>query len=245
MAPGYNEAIRDLIDQFSLSPDLSSSKREQLEAFVARAQADGANFEFPQRLLDDQKRNYKDLPIHDFEIIVQKVREIQKAGIEEQKNRDQARRTKTAIRVDSVVNAVMRSPGGRQTLETRGRREGARRAYNEAKLLLLNADSILKDLDQFQDLGPVYEAVKGNIDRSVSNGYGSETNIGLVNRQKKIAEDLLELYKVFTKEEMNTLSRVSINVPNFDGPISRNVQLSILLNSGNGRTGRRCTTAGR
>ena len=233
LGPGYIDAIRDFIGQFSLSPDLSASRRTKLQDFVTKAQSDGANFEFPKRLLDDQKQNYKDFTIHDFEVVIQKIKEIHKAGIEDQKNRDQAKRTKTAIRVDAILEALERKVPVEQTLETRGRKKAIARSFEEGKLLLLNADSILRDLDNFENLGPVYNAVKGPIDLSVTNGYGSETNIGLINREKQIAEKLLELYGVFSKEEMNTLSRANIMVPGFSAPISRNAQLSLLLNIGN------------
>ena len=233
LGPEYLEAIQNVISQFSLSPDLSASKREKLEAFVKKAQEDGANFEFPKRLLDDEKRNYKDFTIHDFELVIQKIREMHKGGLKVEQDRVEGRRTKTAIRVDTVVDALASKPPVEQTLETRGAKQTVNRAFEEAKLLLLNADSILKDLDGFKNLGPVYQAVKGPIDQSVTNGYGAETNIGLVNRKKQIAENLLGLFKVFSKEEMNTLSRPNIQVPGFATPLSRNAQLSLLLNTGN------------
>ena len=232
LAPEYTDAIRAMINQFSLSPDLSSSKRVKLEDFVKKAQADGANFEFPQRLLDDEKRNYKDFTIHEFELVIQKIREIHKAGIKAEQDRAEGRRTATAIRVDAVVASLAGSKV-EQTLETRGRKQSSNRFFEEAKLLLLNADSILRNLDNFENLGPVYQAVKASIDQSVTNGYGSESNVGLVNREKKIAESLLGLFQVFSKEEMNTLSRTNITVPGFTAPLSRNAQLSLLLNTGN------------
>ena len=232
LGPGYIDTIRAVISQFSLSPDLSSSKRVKLEDFVKKAQADGANFEFPQRLLDDGKRNYKDFTIHEFELVIQKIREINKAGIKVEQDRVEGRRTKTAIRVDAVV-ASLADIKVEQTLETRGRKQSASLSFEEAKLLMLNTDSVLRNLDKFKNLGPVYQAVKASIDLSVTDGYGSENNVGLVNREKKIAEDLLELYKVFSKEEMNTLSRTTITVPGFTAPLSRNAQLSLLLNVGN------------
>ena len=212
LGPGYLDAIRGMISQFSLSPDLTSSKRTELQDFVKKAQEDGANFEFPQRLLDDDKRNYKDFTIHDFELVIQKVRELHKAGVKAEQDRAAGRRTKTAIRVDAVV-ASLADVKAEQTLETRGRKQSNILSFEEAKLLLLNADSILKNLDNFKDLGPVYQAIKASIDQSVTNGYGTETNFGLINREKKIAENLLDLYKVFSKEELNTLSRANIVVP--------------------------------
>ena len=233
LAPGYIDAIRGIIDQFSLSPNLSSSKREQLESFVSKAQEDGANFEFPSRLLDDKKRNYKDFTIHDFELVLQKVREMHSAGIKVQANAQQERRTKTTIRVDALVEALEGQPRDEQTLETRGRKKSISRGFEEGKLLLLNTDSILKNLDNFQNLGPTYQAVKESVDQSVLYGYGSQSNIGLNNRKKQIAEKMLELYKVFTKGELNTVSKANIQVPGFAKPISRNTQLSILLNAGN------------
>ena len=228
LGPGYIDAIRDFINQFSLSPDLSSSKRTKLQNFVTKAQADGANFEFPQRLLDDQKQNYKDFTIHDFEVLIQKIKEIYKAGIEDQKNRDQAKRTKTAIRVDAVVAAVSSIPTNiSKNLET------TNQSFSEGALLLQFTDTLLSKLDRGINIGPAYQAIKASIDHSVTNGYGSKTNVGLNKRKKNMAKDLLELYAVFSKGEMNTLSKANIQVPGFGTPISRNLQLSMLLNSGN------------
>ena len=233
LGPGYIEAIRDTISQFSIEPRLSPSKKEQLETFVQKAQDDGAHFEFPTRLLEGDKRNYQDMTLHEFDLVVQKVRELHHAGVQARQSLDQDKKNTIAVRVDGLVNAVGSKPQREQTLETRGRRQGISKTYEETKLLLLNADSVLRDLDSFQELGPAYQAIKGPIDQATTNGYKIDTNVGLINRQNAIAEKMLELYKGYTPGEMNTISKRNIKVDGFDKPISRNVFLSILLNAGN------------
>ena len=233
LGPGYIEAIRDTVDQFSMSPRLSPNKREQLEKFVTKAQADGAHFEFPARLLDGDKRNYQDMTLHEFELVVQKVRELQHSGIQASRSLKQDRENTIGIRVDSLVDTLQSKEQPEQTLETRGRRKGISKAYTEAKLLLLNTDSVLRDLDNFTELGPAYQAIKAPIDKATVDGYKVKTNVGLINRQSDIAEKMLELYKVYTPRELNTLSKRNVKVQGFTKPLSRNAFLSILLNAGN------------
>ena len=234
LAPGYLDAIRDITNEFSLSPELSESKREKLETFVTKAQADGATFEFPKRLLEADKRNYKDFTLHEYELVLQKVKEIYHNGIESQKALDQDRKNLIGTRVDDLVNAVVgqaRIP--KKTLEAKTKGQKVKQAFEEINLLMLNKDSVLRNLDNFEELGPAYQAIKRSIDQSVTNGYKVETNVGLNNRQKNIAQELLSLYKIFTKKESNTLSKADIRIPGFDYPMSRNTQLSLLLNIGN------------
>ena len=229
----YLTAIRDLLGQYSLSPKLSPNKKAELEKFVERAQADGANFTFPERLLEDQKTNYKDMTLHDFNMLVEKVKEIHHAGRKAREDRDDARANTIHVRTRDVIDALANKPQVETDLETRGKRRNVSKAFREAELLLLNTDSVLRDLDNFEDLGPAYRAIKRPIDQSTTDGYGSPTNVGLINRQKAMAEKLLELYSVYTPAELNSISKRNIKVEGFRKPISRNVFLSILLNTGN------------
>ena len=237
-------AIRDLLGQYSLGPKLSPNKKAELEKFVEKAQADGANFTFPERLLEDQKTNYKDMTLHDFNMLVQKVKELHHAGREVRAEDKQNRENTIAIRVDAVTNALAARPQVETDLETRGKAKKVGKAFREMELLLLNADTVVRDLDNFEELGPVYQAIKRPIDRSTTDGYGPKTNVGLVNRQKQIAEKLLELYEVYTPAELNSISKRDIQVDGFRKPMSRNAFLSILLNSGNEQNRQAMTDSG-
>ena len=237
-------AIRDLLGQYSLGPKLSPNKKAELEKFVEKAQADGANFTFPERLLEDQKTNYQDMTLHDFNLLVQKVKELHHAGREVRAEDQQNRENTIAIRVDAVTNALAARPQVETDLETRGKAKKVGKAFREMELLLLNADTVVRDLDNFEELGPVYQAIKRPIDRSTTDGYGPKTNVGLVNRQKQIAEKLLELYKVYTPSELNSISKRDIQVDGFRKPMSRNAFLSILLNSGNEQNRQAMTDSG-
>ena len=237
-------AIRDLLGQYSLGPKLSPNKKAELEKFVEKAQADGANFTFPERLLEDQKTNYKDMTLHDFNLLVQKVKELHHAGREVRAEDKQNRENTIAIRVDAVTNALAAKPQVETDLETRGKSKKVGKAFREMELLLLNADTVVRDLDNFEELGPVYQAIKRPIDQSTTDGYGPKTNVGLVNRQKQIAERLLELYKVYTPAELNSISKRDIQVDGFRKPMSRNAFLSILLNSGNEQNRQAMTDSG-
>ena len=232
LAPGYLDGIREILDRFSLSPKLTSKKRTELETFVSRLRDDGLPFNFPQRLLDDDKLNYKDMTHSEFGLTIERVKELEKLGRQKQEDLNTVKVNETQRRIKSVVDALGLFPRPKENLETRGVLRSTKRGLKEAALLGLNMDSTILDLDVQADLGPVYQSVKQSIDRSVTDGY-IEGRPGLLNLQKQMSQDVIDLYASFTKAEMNSLSRPNLNVPGFNDPISRNVQLSILLNMGN------------
>ena len=236
LGPGYLEAIRDVVDQFSLAPKLTNKKREQLEAFVKKAQEEGVNFEFPARLIQDQKQNYQDLTLSEFEGLVNKVKELHHLGRLARQVINEDRNSIVFQRQHGLTTAL-----GSLKPKGRGLGQKPRSEASKAGLLLLNTDTLLREIDQFADLGPAYKAIKEAIDQSVSGrkspegateGYRQE-NMGLNNRRKKIAQDLNKLYDKFSKREINTMSKPTIVIPGFAQPISRQEQLSLLLNLGN------------
>ena len=235
LGPGYIEAIRDVISQYSLQPRLSADKKAELEAFVKKVQNDGAHFEFPARLLEAGKVNYQDLTLHDFELLTQKVKELEQAGIEAAAAISQDRKNTIGSRVDAVTEALAKLPRIEKNSlkEVKGLRK-AKENVKAAGLLTLNMETIVRELDQFQDLGPVYNALTRPINLATVSGYGAKTNIGLVNRQKVIAQSVTNMYQThFSTQELNSMSKENIQVPGFADPMSRDTFLSILLNAGN------------
>ena len=227
LGPGYLEAIRDLVNQFSLAPKLTNKKKAELEAFVKQAQSEGINVELPKRLVEDKKQNYRDLTLSEFSALVDKVKELHHLGREARKVINEDRDSVIFQRQHGLTEAISKLAPKEAGVGQRRRSE-----LSKASLSLLNTDTMLRELDGFENLGSSYRAIKEAIDKSVSEGYREE-NMGLNNRRKKVAQDLNKLYSVFSKQEQNTLSRANITIPGFARPLSRQEQLSLLLNLGN------------
>ncbi len=234
LADGYEGAIKEIVDAISLEPRLSRANREKLEKFVEFQQSRGMNFEIPKRLREGDKPNWKDMTFQEFTSMVNAVKQLEKFGKDAQAAIEQDRKTLIGLRTDNLVKAVgsiARTTAGPLD-ERRTTGERIRTTATEAGLLMATPDSILRDMDG-DHLGPAYEAVKKSIDAAVTKGYKVDTNIGLLNREKKIAEDTMKLFSVFSSKELNTLSKEDIKVPGFGKPLSRNKQLTLLLNAGN------------
>ena len=234
LADGYEGAIKEIVDAISLEPRLSRANREKLEKFVEFQQSRGMNFEIPKRLREGDKPNWKDMTFQEFTSMVNAVKQLEKFGKDAQAAIEQDRKTLIGLRTDNLVKAVgsiARTTAGPLD-ERRTTGERIRTTATEAGLLMATPDSILRDMDG-DHLGPAYEAVKKSIDAAVTKGYKVDTNIGLLNREKKIAEDTIKLFSVFSSKELNTLSKEDIKVPGFGKPLSRNKQLTLLLNAGN------------
>ena len=234
LAVGYEEAIHAIVDRISLEPKLTRASREKLENFVAFQQSRGMNFEMPKRLVEDDKLNWRDMTYDEFMSLFNSVRQLEKFGREARAAEEQDRRTLIGLRASKLaasVARVTRTTAGPLD-ERRATGEKLRATATEAGLLMATPDSILRDMDG-DHLGPAYEAVKKAIDLAVTRGYKTIKNMGLLNREKKMAEDVLKLFSVFTSKELNTLGKENVIVPGFAKPLSKNKQLTLLLNAGN------------
>lgn len=233
----FQDMIKGVLDDVQLSGKMSPRRAK---GYVYKAMVDAVNkgetsFDLPQELLDEERRtNYQDMTYGDWQATVDLVKHIEYVGKRQDKMRKlDEKRTRQQI-ADGVASNILSisdtnvDPYGVQSGWDRIRRVG-----REAIGITLSADTILRKIDGWKDLGTAYRAIKEGYDRAISSGY-NKGQIGYTRRQEKEAKAVLDIWKKhFSKKEMLNLSRKNLSVPGFDRPVSHDFVLSVLLNSGN------------
>src|SRR5690606_26790640 len=110
-------------------------------------------------------------------------------------------------------------PPGRVGSRSENFRAAARQTLNA----VLNAGTILREIDGFEDFGPAYRNIKSPIDEAMNR---------LIVRKEKAANDLDALYSVYTKDERRRMA-VREHVPVLGYALSKWEKIAIALNAGN------------
>ncbi len=245
----YN-AIQELVNGFLLGPRASEATRVDLLAYAeAQAAEQGIAVEIPQRLLDeDQKIHVSEMTLGEWTMLVETVKEMEtKARDENKLRRSEARNSRLATvlpiaqRVRDNLTARVRRPGKPEVEQVTKASTAESLANRIAKVrkdlgpdfatILLNADSLLREIDGFQELGPAYRAIKGGIDRAMVEGY-TKDQVGFVERQKVESERMVELFAVYSKTERLAMWQ-SRYIPGVSKSLTHFETISVLLNMGN------------
>lgn len=228
----YLEKIRETLEGVSLGSRITSKREESLRAFAAKKLSEGVVVDV-EGIIDAQRKmlNWQDMTLEDFNALYNSVRRLHKAGVTENKMlREAEQRSRDEI-VSEMAQSIETNIKARPTPPAPTRAQQAGSAFREAGLLIANGDTILRELDGGQDLGPAQQAIKAPYNRAYRNGY-NEGQIGYGARSEKAAEDLAGLYNVFDAKERANMRR-PIKIPGVDKQMSHGVVLSVLLNSGN------------
>lgn len=228
----YLEAIRDILSDYQLGPRLSDKKRKSLEAWARnKAEKDGTAIQIPKRIQDeDNRRHFSTLPLDEWRQLHDTVKAIHKQGTSERKLLiAEENRTRDEV-VAEVAELIEENFSGGNVNPTTLRERisfGGRAVITT----LMNADTILREIDGFRDLGPAYQATKGRIDKATFNGY-HPGQIGLILRQQKEAQRLTELFDVYSKTERLGMG-VKMDIPGVSSKLTKNEVISVMLNLGN------------
>src|SRR5690606_16474694 len=124
------------------------------------------------------------------------------------------------------ANLPKRPPGRVGT-----RAEALRHAGRQFLDLVLNAGTILREIDGFADLGAAYRNVKSPIDEAMNH---------LIVRKQKAAADLEALYAVYSKAERRRMA-VRDHMPALGYALSKWERIAVALNTGNAGNYQRLT----
>jgi len=228
----YLQAIRTILSDFDLGPKLSPAKRTQLREFAERkAREDGTAVEIPQRILDaDSRTNVSEMRLSAWNVLNDTIAELDKAGRDQNKfMQAEEKQTREAV-VDMVVNNIVTNLAPVDSIvETTW--DKAKNFGREAKLTLLNTDTLVREIDGFKDLGSAYNALKRPYDRAITEGYQSG-QVGYTQRSKDESAKLVELYAVWGEKETQDM-RKRVQIPGVRRRMSHQTVLAVLLNSGN------------
>lgn len=228
LAGDYLEAIDEILGRYDFRrlSGKAEDRRGALQAYVERMKAEGRENELaiPERVLQDAARTpYKRLTVEHLRGVVDSLKNIEHTARLKQKLIDaQSQRDLDAV-VDDILGAfdanVKPQPPGR--VGTTGERfRAGTRAFLD---LVLNATTLLREIDGFKDLGPAFSNLKAPIDAAMNR---------LQARREKAAMDLDALYGVYTKDERRKMA-VRQFVPEIGASLSKWERIAVALNMGN------------
>lgn len=228
LAGDYIEAIDELLNRYDFRrlSARAEDRRGALNAYVERMKAEGRENELaiPERVLQDAARiPYKRLTVEHLRGVVDSLKNIEHTARLKQKLIDaQSQRDLDAV-VDDILGAfdanVKQQPPGR--VGTTGERvRGGMRGFLD---LVLNAGTLLREIDGFKDFGPAFANLKAPIDQAMNR---------LQARREKAAIDLDALYEVYTKDERRKMA-VREFIPEVGDSLSKWERIAVALNMGN------------
>jgi hypothetical protein len=234
----YLEQIREILTDYQLGPRLSDKKRKSLEAWAfAKATEEGSAIgsvikEHPRVVSENTKAAYQELTLSDWSEVVDTVKELYHYGVSQNKLLLETEKRQREEIVAGIVEQVQANLGtNKRVVESRTTWQQAKRYGREALATLLNADTMLREVDGFKDLGPAYNAIKGGYDRAYTEGY-QPGQIGYLKRQRQEAKALLKLFEVYSKKERGEMGKLQ-SIPGLSVKLSRQGVVAVLLNSGN------------
>lgn len=231
----YMDAIRQILGDYGIGAQVATEDRIDLAKWAAaQTEAGSAMVEIPADLLNPF--NFQDqskLTLEQFTALHDAVKTLYTQGKNELRllrESEKATVREIAQNVADTIRANLKArnlgPEGTDRRIARIKKAGL-----DYVSLIFNADTFLRTIDGFKDLGVAYKAIKGGFDRAISYGY-HEGQVGYTRRQIKEAKSLIDLFSVFTKKEMRGMTTPRA-IPGVAQKYSHQERLAILLNMGN------------
>lgn len=239
LPPQFEEAIDLMLAAVNLGPSTPKTEAgmknlDGMKDAYKKLREQGAPIEMPVIANWDNLQNYKDMSYGDFHDYANAIRQLQKAGRDTWNRLNDHRSSQTASVVNDIVEGVHNNTKQRRSIPgTDTEHSRFRRYARELGLAMRDAVSTIALLDGGNYQGKIYQGLFKPIDEAVTRGYGLDTNIGINNREKAQAVQIKALQDMFTPGERSRMNRETITLPAFPRKLTRNEQLSILLNLGN------------
>lgn len=232
----YLSAIDEIQDRYDFRRLSAKAevKRGALQAFVQAMTEQGRENELaiPDDVLRDAGRKpYKAVSVEELRGVVDSLKNLEHIALRwndliDARSKRQLDEVVTQISEAFDANVPKRPPGRVAT-----RAEALRHAGRQYLDLILNASTVLREIDGFTDRGAAYENLKTPIDEAMNR---------LSERKQKAANDLDALYAVYSKEDRRRMA-VREHIPELGISLSRWEKISVALNTGNAGNYQRLT----
>lgn len=232
----YLAAIDELLGQYDFRKmsGVAEQRRGALNAFVEAMTAAGRENELAipdDVLLRAASVPYKTLSVEELRGVVDSLKNLEHMALRWDDLIDAQNKRKLDEVVTDIVaafdaNVKKRAPGRVKT-----RAEALRHAGRQFLDLVLNATTLLREIDGFKDGGAAYKNIKAPIDDAMSR---------LIERKQKAAAALESLYDVYTKDERRDMS-VRSHMPELGYALSKWERIAVALNTGNAGNMQRLT----
>jgi len=224
----YLSAIDELLERYDFRQmsGAAEQRRGSLNAFIAAMTAAGRENELaiPESVLADAaSKPYKTLPVEELRGVVDSLKNLEHIALRWNKLIDAQHEREFSATAESIAEAIDKNLPKRQpgAVKTKGER-----AHNTARAYLdmvLNATTLLREMDGFKDRGATYQAIKAPLDEAASR---------LIVRKQDAATALEGLYEVYSKDERRAMS-VRTHMPELGFALSKWEKIALALNTGN------------
>lgn len=229
LATDYLGAIDDVLEQYDFRKQGpgKEARRERMLAYVEKMKAAGRENEIaiPLHILENARAEpYMTLTVDRLRGVHDTLKNIESTARRAQKLID----AKSERDMDQIVadfgDAFAQNVKPKPPARVENGGERARRGFRQFVDLVLNADTLLREIDGFSDVeGPAYINLKRGIDEATSR---------LQVRRQQAAADFEKLYGVYTVKERNQMA-VATFVPELKTSMAKWDMISMVLNMGN------------
>ncbi len=225
---GFIEQIDGILERFDfrVRSNKQVERSETLRDFVRRMTDEGreAELSISDKLLDESRRmHFTRLPVGELRGVFDTLQNIEHMGRFKRKLIDQ----KNKRDLDETVNRVLESFDAnikkKPPSRTQSKGERLRKDARDYLNLTLNADTLLREVDGFADLGNAYTAIKQPIDEGMAR---------LTERRLKMANDLDQIYNQYDGKTLRKMSKKR-SIAALGGEFTQWEIISIALNTGN------------
>lgn len=226
----YLAAIDEILDGYDFRKSAGIGRGEQrrgaLLAYVEAMKAAGRENELAvpaDVLARSQRTPYRLLTVEELRGVVDALKNLQHVALRWNDLIDAQNKRALDEAVAEVTAAIDANLPKRPPGRVRTTGEALRNTARQYLDLVLNATTLLREMDGFKDGGPVYSTLKAPIDAAMDR---------LALRKQKAAADLEALYAVYTKDERRKMA-VRRMIPSLGYSLSKWELIAIALNTGN------------
>ncbi len=224
----YLAAIDEMLERYDFRKLSGSAeqRRGALNAYVDAMKAAGRENELaiPDKVLAAAARApYKTLPVEEMRGVIDTLKNLEHTALRWNDLIDRDNKRALDAVISDITTAfddnVKKRPPARVATRGENIRKGVRQFFD----LVLNATTLLREIDGFKDAGAAYKNIKAPIDAAMSR---------LISRKEKAAADLEGLYSVYSKEDRRRMA-VREYMPELGYSLSKWEKIAVALNTGN------------
>lgn len=225
---GYIEQIDTLLDQydFRVRSKRQIAKAESLTAFVQRMTDEGRAGQLsidPRVMAQAKKVHYTRLSVDELRGLFDTIANIDHLGRFKQKLIDAAEQRDLDAVVAGVIGSFDANVPPNPPSRTPDAGERAARKGRDFLNSVLNADTLLREIDGQKDMGPAWMAMKQDIDKAM---------FRLTERRKAMAASFDAIYSVYSASEKAAMAQKKANTA-LGIPMAKWDLIALALNTGN------------
>lgn len=225
---GYIEQIDAILDgyDFRVRGQKQIARAESLKAFIDRMIAEGreGDLHIDDRLMDEANRkHYTRLSVDELRGLFDTVANIDHLGRFKQKLIDAKRKRDLDAVATEIGDSVTANISGQPPARIETASEARHKLFRDYLNTVLNADTVLREMDGWEDLGPAWSNIKQGID---------EGRARLEVRRAEAVKAWDKIYSAYSSPEIKDMT-TKRHIPELGASMSKFDLISVAVNTGN------------